>query len=129
MDNQKVAKQLVKIAKELVGSKKTAAAGPYTLLVQLARDLKDNDGEIDLEKWGFAMGHTPCADYIVGAGVDIVRGLISLTIGSSSAAKDARVMKIIAKNIRQALKDNEIFKGLRADQSHEVWTEYMENDS
>jgi len=104
-----------------------AAAGPYTLMQQLFADFKKGklEDEEVLKSWGHGMGHTKGADYVVGAGEDIVWVLL----GYASGRKDKEdVLKVVRKNIRQALKDNEIFKGLRGEQRelHDKWMEYME---
>jgi hypothetical protein len=121
----RAAARLVRMAKELMGeetpAKREASAGPYTMLAQLAKDFKS--GDLDLEMWGHAMGYSKGADYIVGAGEDIVTVLIHFDKGRSDEKK---VMAVIKKNIREALEDNEIFKGLRAEQSQKVWMSYMD---
>lgn len=107
----------------------TAAAGPYTLLQQLLEDhrrgLLDNDDH--LRMIGNGWGHTPGADYIFGsAAEDIVWALL----GFAAERKDGdTVRNVIKKNLDQALRDNEPFKGLRGEQSEtrELWHRLMES--
>jgi len=105
---------------QALGLGKAAAAGPYTLLKDLERDVRSRrimDPEV-LERWGFAMGHTRGADYIVGAGQDIVYALIHLEMGKIGPDE---ALRIINRNLRQALKDNLVFEGMRAENSHDTW--------
>jgi len=105
--------------------RRTAAAGPYTLLVELNDDLKRGRLENDdkLRMWGHGMGHTKGADYIIGdAGNDIV--FVLLDYDSGRKDKDD-VLRVVKKNIRQALKDNEVFKGMRAENVHDAWMAEM----
>ena len=106
----------------------TAAAGPYTLLQQLEDDQKKGllNNDDHLRMIGNGWGHTPGADYIFGtAAEDIVWALL----GFAASRKDGdTVRNVIKKNLDQALRDNEPFKGLRGEQSETrvLWHSLME---
>jgi ribosomal protein L37AE/L43A len=98
-----------------------AAAGPHTLMTQLYADLKR--GRLDekgLDMWGHASGHAMGMDYVVGAGGDIVTALLDYAAGRKD---EDRTLQVIKRNIRKAIKDNDIFKGVRAEQAYDVWKE------
>jgi hypothetical protein len=107
---------------------RTAAAGPHTLMEQLLGDFRAGklaDDEM-LKRWGHGMGHTKGADYVVGAGEDIIWALLAYDSGRKT--KD-EVLGVIKANIQQAVRDNEIFKGLRGEEreTHDRWMTYMES--
>lgn len=115
-------------ADAIVSMERTAAAGPYTLLTQIEDDLKR--GKLDDPHWlevvGHGMGHTRGADYIFGQpGSDIVYALIGYAMKHK---EQEEVLKIVRDNIKQALKDNEPFKGLTGEnpRTHELWMEMMD---
>ena len=106
-----------------------AAAGPLTLLEQIQDDLRR--GKLEdyryLNMVGNGWGHTPGTDYIFGqAGEDIAYALIGFASGHKG--KD-EVLSIIRRNIQQALRDNEPFRGLRGEEraTHELWMRMMKH--
>lgn len=108
-----------------VTASRTAAAGPYTLLEELNDDLRKGrleDPDV-LNRWGFAMGHTRGADWLAGAGLDIAIVLINMEAGRKTPEQ---AIKVIKSSIRQALKDNIIFKGVSAEEAHDVWERSQE---
>lgn len=109
--------------------KKTAAAGPYTILLDLEQDIRRGYVQFDWDKWVFAMGHAKGADYVVGdAGGAIVTNLIRLHLENGITEMDKkRVWRILTGNIGMALRDNEIFKGLSAERSFDTWKDYMQS--
>ena len=75
---------------------------------------------------GHGFGHTTGADYIYGrAGEDIVYALIGYEAGHKTKEE---TLAIIERNINQALRDNEPFRGLRGEQpeTHDLWMSLME---
>ena len=112
--------------------KKTAAAGPYTILSDLAQDIRRGYASFDWDKWAFAMGHAKGADYVVGnAGETIVTKLIRLNseyrFSDATDADKEKMWSTLNRNIGMALKDNEIFRGLTAERSFDTWKNYMQS--
>ncbi len=102
------------------------AAGPYMILMDLRDDFRKGRLEDDdvLDRWGFAMGHAKGADYIFGdAGEAIVYGFLDYAAGRKDQDD---VLRIVKRNILKAVKDNEDFKGLSAERSHDTWMEKMQ---
>lgn len=114
------ARELVKIAKELVG-----AAGPLTLLEELKSNIHKLDDDKFLKMTSHGWGYTPGVDYIYGmAGNDIAHAIVGYDSGHSTMEK---VQKVVKENIDEALKDNQPFKGLRGEQqeTRDLWFELM----
>lgn len=108
---------------------KVAAAGPYTLLLQLQDDVRRGrlNDEHYLKNVGFGWGHTRGADYVFGdAGREIAYGLIGYASGRKSQEE---VLDIIKHNLPQALIDNKAFEGLRGEQieTHNLWMQMMKD--
>jgi predicted RNA-binding Zn-ribbon protein involved in translation (DUF1610 family) len=104
-------------------SVKTAAAGPYTLLLQLQDDIRRGrlNDEHYLQTVGYGWGHTKGVDYLFGdAATEIAYGLIGYAAGRKSQEE---ILAIIKRNLPQALIDNKAFEGLRGEQieTHNLW--------
>lgn len=107
------------------GSTRTAAAGPLTLLEQLERNIRKLADEDYLEVLSAGWGHTPGADYIFGReGSEIAQAIVGYNVGNYD---QDQVIRVVKRNIRKALKDNEPFRGLRGEQreTHKLWMKLM----
>ena len=116
----KVAKELVKLARELVG-----AAGPLTLLEELKGNIHKLDDDKFLEMTSHGWGHTPGVDYIYGtAGNDIAHAIVGYSVGNVTKE---RLIATVKKNIGQAIEDNQAFKGLSGEQqeTRKLWFKLM----
>jgi hypothetical protein len=105
-----------------------AAAGPYTLLEQLNDSLRKGEllDEAYLKLVGHGWGHTQGVDYIYGrAGGDIASVLIGFEAGRKTMDE---TIATVRRNITQALRDNEPFRGLRGEEgaTHALWMNLMD---
>lgn len=107
---------------------RTAAAGPHSILLDLERDLSRGPALFNWDMWVFSMGHARGVDYIVGAGEPIVRNLIALGLQDEGITDidKKRVWHVLVADIRLAVKDNEIFRGMSAERCFETWKDYMQ---
>jgi hypothetical protein len=115
-----IARELVKIAKELVG-----AAGPLTLLEELKSNIHKLDDDKFLKMTSHGWGYTPGVDYIYGmAGNDIAHAIVGYSVGNYDKEQIQRTVK---ENIDRAIEDNQPFKGLRGEQqeTRNLWFELM----
>ena len=87
------------------------------------------DDDKVLEMWADGMGHTKGADYVVGAGEDIISDLVGHSINPERVPKE-RVLKVIKRNIRQAVRDNKVFEGMRGEdrETFEIWKKWLEDN-
>jgi len=112
MNRVAVAKQLVRLAKALVGEVRTGAAGPHTILKDLQDDFKKSGDELDLDKWGSAAGFAPGVDWSDGPEADAIwHVLIDWKAGRKT---DEQALAVIKKNIDKAVKANQKWKGMTA---------------
>jgi hypothetical protein len=115
-------KRLMEITERVVTRFKTASAGPYTLITELAKDVRSGNikDSNKLRQWGHGMGHTPGADYIIGAGSEIVYALIDFEADRLPLEK---TLEVINKNIEKAVEGNRVFEGMTAQDARGIWME------
>ena len=122
MTNARIAKELMAVA-QMLGMKRQAAAGPYTMLEQLERELKS--GRFDVEKWSFAMGHTRSADIIAWKGGREGDAIAMELVGYREGDDVDKLEKLVRKNLPKAMRNLKQFKGMTSEETHRVINEEL----